>query len=201
MKVTFAPLCAAGFALLALPACTRQATASGRNTQSATRVPYVTLDARLTRLRNDFNANADKVRLVYIVGATCPSCLRGMDDIGKALAPERNNPNLRTYVIYVPALGAKANDIAPTVSLIPGQYVTRYWDPAGAAGKLFDKTLRTGGFAWDVWMIYGAGDRWESAQPPAPDFWMDQLYGLPKRRFLNAATFARKTKAYLERAG
>ncbi|MGH8427183.1 MAG: hypothetical protein ACRES7_04280 [Gammaproteobacteria bacterium] len=201
MRRLLVPLCAAALVVLALPACTRQTAASNHDAPGTVSPPYVTLDANLTRLRHDFNANADKVRLVYIVGATCPGCLRGMDDVGKALAGERDNPNLRTYVIYVPALGARAKDIAPTVFLIPGQYVTRYWDPTGASGKLFDKTLGTGGFAWDVWMIYGAGERWDAAQPPQPDFWMDQLYGLPKWRYLNATTFAKKAKAYLERAG
>jgi hypothetical protein len=158
---------------------------------------YVTLSPRLSKLRDNFNANIGKVRLLYIVGATCPECLRGMDDLGHALADKQDDPRLLTYVVYVPALGAKAQDIDATVSLLPGEHVTRYWDPEGAAGKLFDGVLDTGGFAWDVWMIYGPNRQWNDAQPPKPDFWMDQLQGLPKDKFLDAGVFSAKVKTYL----
>lgn len=161
---------------------------------------YVTLDPDLKHLQDDFNADVDEVRLLYIVGGTCPVCLRGMDDLGKALSAERDNPRLRTFVVYVPALGAKATDIQPTVSLLPGINVSRYWDPRGASGRLFDQTLNTGGFAWDVWMVYAAGRLWEGTKPPIPDFWMDQLGPpLPEWRYLDAKTFSRQVEGYLAR--
>ena len=37
--------------------------------------PYVVLDKSLSQLRADFNANAGKVRMLYIVGPTCGICL------------------------------------------------------------------------------------------------------------------------------
>ncbi|HVC37113.1 MAG TPA: hypothetical protein VNF46_01800 [Gammaproteobacteria bacterium] len=161
---------------------------------------YVTLDPGLKRLRDDFNANAGDVRLVFIVSGTCPGCLRGMEDMGKALSPEQANPQLRTYVVYIPKLGAQAKDIQPTVSLLPSKYVSRYWDPAGVSGRRFGDTLEIGQYAWDVWMIYGRGQRWDKELPPKPDFWMHQLYGLPNSSFLNADTFAKKVKTYLLRS-
>ncbi|MGH8397427.1 MAG: hypothetical protein ACRETA_04185 [Gammaproteobacteria bacterium] len=158
---------------------------------------YVTLDTGLKQLREDFNAHVSDVRLVFIVSGTCPGCLLGMDDMGKALAAEQANPQLRTYVVYIPKLGAQAKDIQPTVSLLPGQYVYRYWDPAGVSGRRFSGTLGIGQFAWDVWMIYGRGQQWDKELPPKPDFWMHQLYGLPSWRYLNADTFAKEVKTYL----
>ena len=113
----------------------------------------MTLAPDLKHLRDDFNADADKVRLLYIVGGTCPVCLRGMDDLGKALAAEADDPRLETFVVYVPALGAKASDIAPTLPLLPGNHVSRYWDAQGAAGHVFEGVLKSGICAWEVWMI------------------------------------------------
>lgn len=191
--------------LLALPCAFILLAACGSGQAASPAQPaapgYVTLSPNLKRLQDDFNADADKVRLLYIVGGTCPVCLRGMDDLGKALSAERDDPRLRTYVVYVPALGAKATDIQPTVSLLPGDYVSRYWDPRGASGRLFDQTLNTGGFAWDVWMVYGTGRRWDDAKPPTPDFWMAQLGApLPAWRYLDAKTFSKQVEDYLARA-
>lgn len=161
---------------------------------------YITLDSSLTRLREDFNANVGDVRLVFIVSGTCPGCLRGMDDMGKALATEQSNPQLHTYVLYIPKLGAQAKDIQPTVFLFPGKYVYRFWDPAGVSGKRFSGTLGIAQFAWDVWMIYGRGQHWDKELPPKPVFWMHQLYGLPNSNYLNASTFAKEVKSYLARS-
>ncbi|MGA9853744.1 MAG: hypothetical protein WBR29_00505 [Gammaproteobacteria bacterium] len=183
--------------VMLLGACSHSRAASSIQPAAA---GYVTLDPSLKRLQNDFNADADKVRLLYIVGGTCPVCLRGMDDLGKALSAQQNDPHLQTFIVYVPALGAKATDIRPTVYLLPGKYVSRYWDPSGTSGRLFDETLHTGGFAWDVWMIYGAGQRWDGTKPPVPDFWMDQLGPpLPQWRYLDAGTFNKQVERYLAR--
>lgn len=158
---------------------------------------YSTLPADLAGLRQDFNAGVGKVRLLYIVGASCPVCLRGMDDLGRALAPQQDDPRLRTLVVYVPELHAVAADIAPTVSLLPGKQVSRYWDPAGASEKTFESILKTPGSAWDVYMVYGPEQRWDGALPPQPDFWMAQLGGIPSSRYLDAAEFAKQVQSRL----
>lgn len=161
---------------------------------------YVTLDPTLMQLRNDFNADAGDVRLVYIVGATCPECLRGMDDMGKTLAAQMKNPRLHTFVVYVPALGAKAKDIQATLPLVPGEQVSRYWDPSGTSGVRYRHTLGLKVYAWDVWMIYGNGQQWKQKFPPKPDFWMHQLNGVPASNFLNPGIFAEQVMRYLKQA-
>ncbi len=155
---------------------------------------FVTLGATLQSLKDDFNSHADSVRLIYIVGPTCPECLHGMDVLGKAVRTEQDDPRVRTYVVYVPALGATAKDIQPTVGLIPGNYVNRYWDPHGATGNDFNEVLGIHQFAWDVYMIYEPGQLWNAGLPPKPRFWMDQLSGLSGNRHLNADVFARHVK-------
>ena len=43
---------------------------------------YLVLSRDLHRLKDDFNAARDSVRLVFIVGPTCGICLRGMAGCG-----------------------------------------------------------------------------------------------------------------------
>jgi hypothetical protein len=183
--------------LLALSACSERGQAATPAPHAAADGTYTVLGPDLKRLRDDFNADAGKLRLVYIVGATCPECLRGMDDLGKALSAEQDDPRLRVYVVYVPALGATAADIPPTLSLLPGKDVSRYWDPTGTSGKRYRDALGIRQFAWDVWMIYRPGQHWDQESPPKPDFWMDQLDGLPPERFLDPDKFAKQVRAYL----
>ena len=178
--------------LLMLPVMALAVSTSHATPATTATSDYTVLDPSLKRLQDDFNADTGKVRLLYIVGPTCPVCLRGMDDLNKALAAQQDDPRLRTFVVYVPTLGAKESDIEPTVSLLTGKYVSRYWDPKGASGHQFENTLNIKWFAWDVWMIYGPEQRWDGAAPPVPDFWMDQLGGLSKWGTLDAPTFAKQ---------
>jgi hypothetical protein len=65
--------------------------------------PYVVLDSSLSQLREDFNANAGKVRMIYIVGPTCGVCLRGLSDLQEAIYAKKNDdPRLVTFVVHVP---------------------------------------------------------------------------------------------------
>lgn len=169
--------------------------ACGDHTEPAPQTTgYTVLGTNLSTLRSEFNADAGKVRLLYIVGPTCPVCLRGMDGLGKALAQEQDDSRLRTFVVYVPELHATPADIGPTIPLLPGKEVSRYWDPAGSIEKLFEAKLKTMGPAWDVWMVYGPGQRWDGDAPPSPDFWMDQLEEMPQWRYLDPAEFAKQVK-------
>lgn len=189
----------AGLMLIGLSACQRSPE-TGNAMKASSRSPapsYATLAPGLQKLKTDFNSHVDSVRLVYIVGATCPECLHGMAVLGNGLRAEQDNPRLRTYVVYVPALGATAKDIQPTIGLIRGNHVDRYWDPRGATGRTFENVLGIGQFAWDVYMIYAPGQTWDVKQPPQPRFWMDQPDGLPSGRFLNADVFASQVKRAL----
>lgn len=189
--------------LIGLVGCQQDHAAPGKTAAVGAPRPdstYVALAPGMQNFKSDFNAHVGDVRLVYIVSAVCPGCLHGMDVLGKALRFDRDNPRVRTYIVYVPALGAKAEDIAPTIGLVPGGYVRRFWDPRGTSGREFDHALGIGQFAWDVYMIYGPDQTWSGDVPPKPRFWMDQLGGLPAGRFLNAEIFAGKVRYTLAHA-
>ena len=140
---------------------------------------YVTLTEDLSQFKSDFNSMDDKIRLVFISGPSCGICLRGMDDLNEALvASIQNDSRIHTFVLQVPALGAEEHHAAASVSLMPGPRVSHYWDPIGKTGLDFMEPLGIDVYAWDVWMMYETGVRWESGSAiPSPAFWQHQLPG------------------------
>lgn len=160
---------------------------------------YVTLDDDLTQFKADFNAMTDKVRLVFISGPSCGICLRGLDDLDRAIvASVQDDPRIHTMVLHVPTLGAEEKHAAASVPLMYGPRISHYWDPSGHSGQEFQKALDIPFYAWDVWMIYQPGDGWVAGQaPPAPDYWEHQLGPLPKETTLDAQRFAGKVRERL----
>ena len=66
---------------------------------------------------------ADMVRLVFISGPSCVICLRGMDDLNRALvASIQEDPRIHTLVLQVPALGAQEKHAAAAIPLMPGPH-------------------------------------------------------------------------------
>ena len=177
--------------------------ACGTDEPSATddsgRPAYVTLDANLTQLKADFNAMTDKVRLVFISGPSCGICLRGMDDLNGALvASIQQDPRIHTLVLQVPALGAEEKHAVAAIPLMPGPRVNHYWDPEGNSGIEFMDALSIDVYAWDVWMVYEPGARWDDGSPPPPPvFWQHQLNSLPDKSRLDAEQFAASARALL----
>ena len=161
--------------------------------------PYVVLDKSLSQLRADFNANAGKVRLLYIVGPTCGICLRGMSDMQEALYSKKgDDARLVTFVLHVPTLGAREAHVGPAAHLIANRYTTNYWEETGIIGRLMQQTMGFDKYTWDFWAIYDARAIWSEDHPmPTPSFWQHQLGGLPRDKKLDASVFAAKVDEYL----
>jgi hypothetical protein len=53
--------------------------------------------------------------------------------------------------------------------------VQHWWDGGKEMSRLFAQTLGLQGPAWDVYLLYPTGVRWEGETPAAPNFWMHQL--------------------------
>jgi hypothetical protein len=168
--------------------------------ETAPQKSYVVLDKDLTRLRADFNANVGKVRMLYIVGPTCGICLRGMSDLQETIYSKKvDDPRMATFVIHVPTLGAREENVEPASHLIDNRYTTQYWEESGIIGKLMQQAVGADKYIWDFWTIYGPKAVWanNSSKPPAPDFWQHQLSGLPPEKTLNAEVFAAKVDEFL----
>ncbi len=163
------------------------------------RPDYYVVDEDLSRIKADFNAMQDKVRLVFIIGPSCGICLRGMDDLNESIVKHlQNDPRVHTLAIHVPALGAKEEHVVGSLPLLSGPRITHYWDPSGNTGIEYSKTLDIPMYAWDLWFVYEPGARWEDGElPPYPDYWEHQLPSLPEDQKLDAQRFATKVNTLL----
>ncbi len=161
---------------------------------------YVTLDPSLDQFIGDFNAAAGSTRLVFIAGPSCGPCLRGLVDMNKAVGDmTRDNPDLKTFILYVPTLGAEEKHSANAVRLMEGNDIFHYWDPDGTSGLAVQEALGLRVYAWDVWLIYDDNAIWSAGNPPAPVHWEHQLGGLPRENKLDPKRFAEKVTVQLKK--
>jgi hypothetical protein len=146
---------------------------------------YTVLDETGSQLRADFNRAKGSVRLLFVVDPTCPGCLRGLDDMNKALLANTHDARLQTFVVHVPVLtpAPKAKDVPPAAELLQNSDVRHYWNPSGAFGRALSEGagLTSDGkpvYAWDVWLVYGPETTWDGKTPPKPRLLMHQLRAL-----------------------
>jgi hypothetical protein len=62
--------------------------------------------------------------------------------------------------------------------------ITQGWNENRNIGQLFGETLGLHDIAWDVYLVYKPGMKWEAQQPPHPTFWMHQLEGADPKLLL-----------------
>ncbi len=168
---------------------------------SNTTPTYTVIEQDLQTLKDEFNANAGRVRLLFLSGPTCGICLRGMADLNDAfLAEYQNDDRLVTFVIHVPTMGAKEKHVADTIPLLNGPRIHHYWEDSGIIGQHFRETMDVEHYVWDFWAIYGPDATWEGLLPPKPEYFEHQLgvsagryRSFPEGLVLNADRFAVKT--------
>lgn len=139
------------------------------------------LNERGDVLRAQFNRDADKVRLLFILDPACATCLRGLADLDRDLLASLP-PNVAIYLVHLPVIGGSDSDIPGAAGLVHSSVARHYWNPSGSFGREMAEALplRRGGqpaYAWDVWMIYGPDATW-GERPPQPRLLMHQLPGI-----------------------
>jgi len=177
------------------------------NAMSTAPPSLIVMGEDLQRLKDDFNANAGRVRLVFLNGPTCGICLRGMADLNdEFLAASQSDDRLVTFVVHVPTMGAKEHHAADSMPLLDGLRVHHYWEESGIIGQHYTEVMDVDMYVWDFWAIYGPDAVWQGTLPPVPDHYEHQLgvtsgkfRGFPKELVLDAERFAATTIDYLER--
>lgn len=151
-------------------------------------------------LIDEFNARVGTVRQIFIMGPTCGICLRGMADLNdEYIAGRQNDPRLHTFVVYVPALQATLDHVAPAAELLRGPRIEHYWQESGMIGVSYQPQFDTETYIWDFWFVYGPDAIWEGEAPPEPAFWQHQLRrGFPRDRYLDREVFASETLALVD---
>lgn len=165
-------------------------------------------DQQLQLLKNQFNADVGKVRILFIGDPSCPPCRHGASVIQENVIRRFATDRLAVYVVWVPLLNLQdpatlqrhAHQYAKLIP--PSPRVTHYSDPEAYAGKAYGPILGVpyGSPAWDVYLAFGADVRWKDA-PPAPNYFEHQLGGLPSEKELDGPRFAGEVGKLLAKAG
>ncbi len=66
--------------------------------------PYPEPDQQLQPLKNQFNADIGKVRVLVIGDPTCPPCRHGASVIQESVLSKFSTDKLAVYVVWVPLL-------------------------------------------------------------------------------------------------
>jgi len=158
------------------------------------------LDSR--ELREWFNASSGSVRVISLLSPTCPDCQAG-HGVLKTVFDQTASPDLKAFLVWLP-MRAGDDPVAAgrQAATFTDPRLTEGWDGSRAIGDLFARRLALRGTAWDVYLVYDRGVRWEGSEPPAPSFWMHQLresVGADQKLCLDPSRFSREVLARLER--
>lgn len=178
-----------------------KASVKGNNKEASGRTAEVDpLD--LKGMKNWFNSASGSVRVVSILSPTCPMCQSG-HGVFKSVFSATDSKDLRGFIVWLPM---KASDNAASAAAQAASFqdarLAEAWDGERAAGALFARMLKLKGIAWDVYLLYPRGERWEGDAPPEPSFWMHQLQsddGADQKLCLDPARLRRQTLALLEK--
>src|SRR5712691_12845238 len=169
---------------------------------------YPELDQQLTALRNQFNSDTGKVRVLFIGDPTCPPCRHGASVIQQNVVSKFSSDKLAVYVVWVPLLNLQdpatlQRHAHQYASLIPsGPRVTHYSDPGAYVGKKYGPIIAVpyGSPAWDVYFAFDANARWGDT-PPMPNYWEHQLGGMSQDQYLDGPRFAEQVRKLLAKIG
>jgi hypothetical protein len=111
--------------------------------------------------------------------------------------------DVRVYMVWVPMLRGHESDVPKATKELPDSRALHYWDGKRLVVSGYTETLGFKEPAWDIFLLYPPGTRWDDDRPPAPAFWMHQLGSRKSPRvngpYLDAATFLGRTRALLGR--
>ena len=110
-----------------------------------------------------------------------------------------SSADVAVYVVWSSQVGGEERHVDKAAQIVPDPRARHYWDGDQNVGKAFQPILETPEAAWDVWMLFDRGIRWEGDTPPRPAWWEHQLYDMPPERHLDGARFATKARELLSR--
>ena len=128
-------------------------------------------------------------------------CLYGQG-IVRGLLDEFGTEYLKGFAVWLPMMPKDDFDFARgEADDIGDDMMAHMWDPERELGNVYAKTLTLQGTAWDIYLLYAPGIRWDGDEPPQPSFWMHQLpvdQGAPEERLLNASKIYIELRALME---
>lgn len=119
-----------------------------------------------------------------------------MEKILKEVPDDR----VRIYVIWDPIFGGKFEQESKNLAnRFPDKRVMYFKDSDSLSGQVWKRVLDIEReIAWDVYMLYSAEAEWET-DPPQPDYWTHQLWGVTKAPHFNMERFTAELKEMVNR--
>jgi hypothetical protein len=136
----------------------------------------ISLAESLRPLKDRFNQNKDKARLITLLSPTWPMWYEmGTRAVRQAVAEQFPKAQISISVIWLPIMETDGPEAAQKVlGAIPDPRAQHFWDPEKSAGKAIAKSVGYDGrVAWDFYLFYPPGAEWQ-AGPPEPAVWMYQ---------------------------
>ena len=156
-------------------------------------------------LKELFNQDRSRVRLLAVLSSSCPLCKSGAGVIQRYLLDRVADPRLAVYVVWEPVTGSDTEEAASVASrFIDDPRVVQLWAEDRFTGQAFEKALGAEGSpVWDVYLLFADGQVWGDSAP-VPTFVMSNLVSkvpLPAHPRLNGAELAAKIKSLLADRG
>ncbi len=133
----------------------------------------VALDGAAQPLKDTFNADAGKVRVLMYVSPTCGQCLRGARQAQYHVLATIGDATLRIYVVWAPKNGGRQQDVGRVSEIVTDPRAAQYWDAHRVLTDAYDRMLALSGPCAGIFMLYGRHAHWEGATPPRPDYLED----------------------------
>ena len=134
---------------------------------------YTALDGTAQPLKDAFNADVGKVRLVMYVSPTCGECLRGAKQSQKDVLATIDDANLRIYIVWAPKNGGRQQDVGRVTQIVTDPRAAQYWDGHRVLTDAYDRMLALSGPCAGIFMLYGRQARWEGTAPQRADYLED----------------------------
>jgi hypothetical protein len=156
-------------------------------------------------LKELFNRDRSRIRLLAILSPSCPLCKSGVGVIQRYLLDEVTDPRLAVYVIWEQVIGSDTQEAARAASrFIDDPRVAQFWAEDRFTGQAFEQALgAVGSPVWDVYLLFADGQAWSDAVP-APSFLMSNLVSktpLPDHPRLDGVELGAKVKSLLASRG
>ena len=149
------------------------------------------LDGSLTPVREAFNADADRPRLLMVLAPACPVCLEGAEAVQRTVLRER--PDLSVLAVWMEALpfDITRNPARRVESFADEPRMIHFYDQQQVAGEALREAIdwRDESVPWDVFLVYPAGVTWDG-DLPAPGNWFHQREEANRDHFFTGPALA-----------
>jgi len=159
--------------------------------------PLADLSNDARELREMFNRDAGKERLIFILS---PTSIPG--NIRSRMAQRHvlemiTNPNLRIYILWIPIRPADDRKAAEQATVhVPDYRVTHFWTKDLAVPQAFQTVLGVKEVPVDGFLVYSPNAVWETTIP-TPITLFHELEGLPEDKRFNSVKLANEVRKLL----